>query len=97
VLVMILESVPVGARGELTRWLIEPHPGVFVGHVSAMVRDRLWWKCCHSRGAGAVVQLWTTNTEQRFAVRMSGPTRRQVVDCEGLQLIRMPAEPEKTS
>jgi len=45
-LVMILETVPVGLRGELTRWLIEPHPGVFVGHVSGLVRDRLWLKCC---------------------------------------------------
>ena len=29
--VMVLEKVPVSLRGELTRWLIEPHPGVFVG------------------------------------------------------------------
>ncbi len=90
--VIILESVPAGVRGELTRWLIEPHPGVFVGHVSAMVRDRLWWKCCRSRGTGAVVQVWSTNNEQHFALRMSGPTKREVVDCEGLELIRVPVE-----
>ena len=39
--VMIMESVPAGLRGELSRWLIEPHPGVFWGHLSSMVRDRL--------------------------------------------------------
>lgn len=88
--VMILESTPTGVRGELTRWLIEPHPGVFVGHVSAMVRDRLWWKCCKSLKAGAVVQLWSTNNEQQFAIRMFGRTKRQVVNCEGLNLIRLP-------
>ena len=44
--VIILEKVSPALRGELTRWLIEPHPGVFVGHVSGMVRDRLWEKCC---------------------------------------------------
>ena len=56
-IVMVLETVPVGLRGELTRWLLEPHTGVFVGHVNAMVRDRLWEKCCKQRGgAGGVLQ-----------------------------------------
>jgi CRISPR-associated protein Cas2 len=93
-LVMILETVPVGLRGELTRWLIEPHPGVFVGHVSALVRDRLWQKCCQGLKGGGVVQLWSTNNEQRFQVRTFGATRREVVDFDGLQMIRLPVEPE---
>jgi len=88
--VMILEKVPVSLRGELTRWLIEPHPGVFVGHVSAMVRDRLWDKCCKACRDGGVVQIWSSNTEQRFQLRLHGNTRREVVDFEGLQLIRVP-------
>ncbi len=40
--VIILESVPTSVRGELTRWLLELHAGVFVGNISAMVRDKLW-------------------------------------------------------
>lgn len=90
--VLILETVPVGLRGELTRWLIEPHPGLFVGHVSALVRDRLWAKCCQGSRAGGVVQIWSTNNEQRLAMRSYGTTRRQIVDYEGLQLIRVPAD-----
>lgn len=92
--VIILEKAPVGLRGELTRWLIEPHPGVFVGHVSALVRDRLWQKCCTGAQGGGVVQLWSTNNEQRFQVRTSGVTRREVVNFDGLQLVRLPVEPE---
>jgi CRISPR-associated protein Cas2 len=88
--VMILESVPASLRGELTRWLIEPHAGVFVGHVNAMVRDRLWQKCRENKRAGGVVQIWSTNTEQRFDIRMAGATTRDVVDYEGLKLIRVP-------
>ena len=88
--VMILETVPVGLRGELTRWLIEPHPGVFVGHVSAMVRERLWAKCCKSLRGGGALQIWTTNTEQKFQMRAFGATRREIVDFDGLQLIRIP-------
>lgn len=85
--VMILEKVPTSVRGELSRWLIEPHPGVFVGHVNAMVRDRLWDKCCKAKRAGGVVQIWSTNTEQRFQMRMAGATKRTVVDLDGLQLV----------
>jgi len=88
--VIILEKAPTSLRGELTRWLIEPAPGVFVGHVSAMVRERLWDKCCERLREGGAVQLWSTNNEQRFAARTAGSTRREVVDFEGLQLILRP-------
>lgn len=88
--VIILESVPTALRGELTRWLIEPHPGVFVGHLSGMVRDKLWDKCCQKVKEGGALQLWSTNNEQRFAMRTFGTTRRELVDFEGLQLIRLP-------
>ena len=57
-LVMILEKVPLRLRGELSRWLLEPRNGVFVGHVNAMVRDKLWQKCSQARGAGGVMQIW---------------------------------------
>ena len=93
-LMMVLETVPVGLRGELTRWLIEPHPGVFIGHVSALVRDRLWQKCCAGSKGGGIVQAWSTNNEQRFQMRTFGTTRREMVDFDGLQLIRLPIEPE---
>ena len=91
-IVMLLEKVPLRLRGELTRWLIEPRTGVFVGHVNAMVRDRLWQKCCNARGMGGVVQMWSTNNEQHFSIRMNGDTSRQIVELEGLQFIRVPLE-----
>ena len=91
-LVMVLESVPSSLRGELTRWLMEPHTGLFVGHVNAMVRDRLWEKCCDAKRAGGVIQVWSTNTEQRFEIRMAGTTTRDVVDFDGLRLIRVPSD-----
>ena len=89
-MVMILEKVPTSLRGELSRWLIEPHPGLFVGHVSGMVRDKLWDKCCAKVKEGGAIQIWATNNEQRFAIRTFGETKREVVDFDGLQLIRLP-------
>ena len=87
---IILENVPKRLRGELTRWLLEPYPNVFIGHVSARVRDYLWEKCRKECKNGGVVQAWSTNTEQHFALRMDGNTKRSVVDMEGLQLVIIP-------
>ncbi len=91
-IVMILEKVTTGLRGELTRWLIEPHSGIFVGHVSARVREALWDKCIQRKRGGGVIQIWSTNSEQRFAIRMQGDTSRNLVEVEGLQLIKIPGE-----
>jgi len=49
---------------------------------------------CLLRGDGELargaIQLWATNNEQRFAIRTFGLTKREVVDFEGLHLIRLP-------
>lgn len=90
-IVMILQNVPVSLRGELTRWLIEPKPGVFVGSLSAMVRDQLWEHCCLKAGpSGGVLQIWSAKNEQGFDLRSYGILGRDVVDYEGLKLIRRP-------
>jgi len=94
--IMILETVPPRLRGQLTRWLIEPHTGVFIGHVNGMVRDRLWEKCCAARGAGGIIQAWSTNNEQRCQIRMYGQTDRLLVEAEGLQLICIPEDEPET-
>lgn len=91
-IVMILETVPARVRGELTRWLLEPRTGVFVGHVNAMVRERLWKKCCKARATGGVMQIWSMNNEQGYKMRMHGNTRRKVIENEGLQLICIPVK-----
>jgi len=94
---MILERVAPSLRGELTRWLIQPRTGVFVGTVSALVRDKLWEKVIRSldaakprktrRQTGAMM-VYTTNTEQGFNIRVFGDTDRRIEDFEGLLLAK---------
>jgi CRISPR-associated protein Cas2 len=89
--VLILERVTPGLRGELTRWLLEPKTGVFAGHVSAIVRDKLWEKVCQSlRGRSAATLIHTADNEQGFAIRQVGETTRHVHDFEGLLLVTVP-------
>ena len=87
-LLMILECVPQRLRGELSRWLIEPKAGVFVGRVPATVREILWDKAVNGSGEGSIVQIWTTNNEQGFKIRSHGQGSRELIDHEGLTLVR---------
>lgn len=88
--VLILENVPTRLRGELSRWMLEPKAGVFVGSVSGMVRERLWEKVCKEAGRGGCIMIHDTNLEQGFAIKSEGEARRRVEDFEGLSLIRVP-------
>lgn len=87
---MILENVPTSLRGELTRWMLEPKAGVFVGTLSGMVRDKLWEKVCRGIREGGCMMIHRTNNEQGFAMRFSGNCQRTIVDYEGIYLIRIP-------
>ena len=85
---MIMENVPASLRGELSRWMIEPKAGVFVGKISATVRDKLWSKALESKKLGYIIQLWSTNNEQGFSARSVGISSSQLVDVDGLTLVK---------
>jgi CRISPR-associated protein Cas2 len=85
--VIVLEKVPVGLRGELTRWLLEVASGVFVGTVSALVRDLLWKKVTEKSKKGRCIQVYRTNNEQGFQIRMHGDSKRSLLEIEGLTLV----------
>lgn len=87
--VIVLEAVPVSVRGELSRWLLEPQAGVFVGGVSALVRDKLWEMCEQKCRKGSGTLLYRTVGEQGYGIRTFGKNRRSPVDFDGLSLICM--------
>lgn len=89
-IVLLLERVTPSLRGELTRWLLEPRAGVFVGDVSAMVRERLWEWVGDKLGRGAAMLIYSTDNEQGYAIRIAGDTSRQIEDFDGLRLVRIP-------
>ena len=88
-IVMVIERVPTSLRGELTRWLLEPQAGVFVGEVSALVRDKLWELAEDKAEGGDGILMHSSDTEQGFAVRSFGAPNRDVVDFDGLSLFRL--------
>lgn len=85
--VVVLTAVPPGLRGHLTRWLLEIAPGVFVGHVSARVRDLLWERVVEYRGQGRALMVVSSRSEQRLAFRVHEHDW-QPEDLDGLMLMR---------
>ena len=90
-MVLVVEKAPPSLRGELTRWLLEPRTGVFVGDVSAQVRELLWGLVQEKIRAGGAVLIHNADREQGFALRAVGDTARALVDFDGLTLVRVPA------
>ena len=88
--ILVLERVPVGLRGELSRWMLEPKAGVFVGKPSAIVRDKLWQKAVTDAHGGAGIMVHDNASEQGFAIRTFGDTSRAIIDWEGLLLVHVP-------
>lgn len=91
-MVLVCECLEPGRRGELTKWLLEAKPGVFVGNVSALIRDILWEKVSTEYGVSAVL-IYSSDSEQGFSMTMCGTPNRSVVDIEGISLIKTVATP----
>ena len=90
-LVMILENVPASLKGALSRWLVEPETGVFLGNPSARIRDELWEMAVAKAKHGSVMQIWNAPTPQGYVYRCYNTKQRQLVDFEGLALVRVKA------
>jgi len=87
--VLATTAVPEHLRGALSRWMIEVAPGLFVGTVSARVRDELWHTAAAVVGDGAAILIHPDNTEQGYSLRTAGERRRRPVDFDGLTLVAM--------
>jgi CRISPR-associated protein Cas2 len=95
-LVIVVENVPPRLRGRLAVWLIEIRAGVYVGDLSAKVREMLWSQIEKGIEEGNAIMTWSTNTESGFDFMTLGKNRRLPVEFDGLKLVSFyPVEGEK--
>jgi len=87
--IIIMENAPVSLRGDLTRWLLEAKAGVFIGNISALVREKLWKKVCEKQYEGGALLIYNAPNEQGFELKLHGNPHRTVIDLEGVQLIKI--------
>ena len=89
--VVVISSCPPKLRGDLTKWLFEIDTGVYIGNVTARVRDELWDRVVRSLEGGRAIMTSPARNEQRFEIRVHN-SRKIPVDFEGITLMMDPAE-----
>ena len=87
--VIILTACPAGLRGHLTQWLLEISAGVYVGHISTRVRQRLWTRVVEMAGAGRALMVFHVRGEQRLSFLVHDH-HWVPVDVDGITLMRRP-------
>ncbi|SDP96499.1 CRISPR-associated protein, Cas2 family [Actinopolyspora xinjiangensis] len=96
--VITTSAVADGTRGALTRWMLEPAPGVYVGTLTNRVREYLWEAVCESIDdqEGWAALICNADNEQGYDIHTHGPgTRgRTIVDLDGLSLVSWTLTPD---
>ncbi len=87
VTVIHIEAVPDALRGSVSRWMIEPVAGLFVGPLPARVRTEVWRMITRNRDTGRAVIVYPAENEQGYAIDTRGDARRTPIDLDGLTLI----------
>lgn len=88
-IVITMNNCPMRLRGDLSKWLMEINTGVFVGHVNAKVREKLWERVCSNIKDGQATMVYNMANEQHMEFRVHN-TKWQPVDYEGIKLIKRP-------
>jgi len=89
VIIMCVANCPPGLRGDLSKWLNEVNTGVYIGKLSAKVRDELWRRVCDSIRSGQATMVYSTNNEQGYAFKTHNTTWI-ATDYEGITLMKKP-------
>lgn len=88
-IVIILSKCPPHLRGDLTKWLFEISVNVFVGRLTARVRDQLWERVIKSCKDGTAIMVYGVNNEQRMEFRTHN-TDWAPKDYDGLKIMLRP-------
>lgn len=88
--VIVLENSPLALRGDLSRWLQEISLGVYVGRVSARVRDALWKRVCDECKNGRATMVYSARNEQHLNFKVHN-TAWEPIDFDGIKLMMHPS------
>ena len=88
-IIVVLTDCPPKLRGDLSKWLFEINTGVYVGNVSARVREALWIRICETVQQGQATMVYPAPGEQKMEFRVHNTTW-EMVDYDGVKLMRRP-------
>lgn len=93
--VVSLTDCPPKVRGDMTKWLFEINTGVYVGKVSARVREELWERICKALSRGKATMVYNADNEQGLEFKVHNTTWVPV-DFDGVKLMLRPAVCDKS-
>lgn len=85
-IVVTLSSCPSSLKGDLTLWMQEISTGVYVGNLSARVRDELWQRIISNVEQGTASMIYSSNNEQRMEFRVHNSGYKPI-EFDGLFLV----------
>lgn len=88
--VITLSDCPPKVRGDLSKWLFEVNTGVYVGNLSARVRDELWVRVCDNLKRGRATMVYSAPGEQKLNFEVYN-SYWEPVDLDGIKLMRRPS------
>lgn len=80
---------PPKLRGDLSKWFFEINTGVYVGNVSARVRERIWERICENIKHGQATMVYSASGEQKMEFCVHN-TSWKIVDYDGIKLMQRP-------
>ena len=86
-----MTNCPPKLRGDLSKWLYEINTGVYVGNVSARVRDALWDRVCQNIKDGQATMVFSASGEQNLDFRTHNTTWKPK-DFDGIKLMQRPLQ-----
>jgi CRISPR-associated protein Cas2 len=89
-IVITVTNCPASLRGDLTKWLLEISAGVFVGQVSARVRDNIWERIKENVKTGKAIMVFSAKNEQRLSFKVHNHDW-EPIDFDGIKLILRPS------
>ncbi|MCI1985279.1 MAG: type I-E CRISPR-associated endoribonuclease Cas2e [Lactobacillus sp.] len=86
-IVITLTKVPPSLRGDLTKWYQEVQTGVYVGNVSARIRDKVWARIQRDIGSGQATMVYNAKNELGYQFKTTRQDH-EVVDFDGIPLMK---------
>lgn len=93
--VILLSSCPTGLKGDLTKWMYELSATTYVGNMPERTRVKLWDRVKDLLKDGQALMVYSQYNEQGLKFESIG-WKRDVVDFDGLLLLRKPDTPKQT-
>jgi CRISPR-associated protein Cas2 len=85
-IIIVLDKVPNSVHGKVAQSFFEIYRNVFIGNVSAKVRDSVWSMLDQNQNVSAVM-AYSYPTIQGFELLCTGNMNNKFIDIDGIKIL----------